>query len=108
MGTGVAHFARAASMHQKIGSHRVIVELPTLYAAAASQRSPITPGCCYPWQVQAMLDEGVAMIRNVKRQTPDLAVSDLSGQVCVLPAHSARGLAPFGKTGLVNHDDRIE
>jgi hypothetical protein len=54
-------------------------------------------------QVQPTIDEGVALIRDVGRKHPDLAVGDLARRARVLPAHTARGFALLQEARLVDH-----
>src|ERR1700736_6569113 len=49
----------------------------------------------------------MTVTRNVGSEDSDLAVRDLARRTSVLPRHSARRVALFEKTGLVDHQHRI-
>lgn len=49
----------------------------------------------------------VARVAGALARHPDLAVGDLAGRACVLPAPTARGFAQFEKAGLDDHENRI-
>src|SRR6202048_4791003 len=49
----------------------------------------------------------MAVTGNVDSEDADLAIGDLARGTCVLPRHSARGVALLEKPGLVDHEHRI-
>ena len=58
-------------------------------------------------KIQRAIDERMTVARNVGSKDSDLAIRDLTRGTRVLPRYSARRLALFEKTGLVDHEDRI-